>query len=107
MSVRCAGTAAVPIVAKNAMLENATVAISPKAPTAAKANPAVEYISAANIACRIKLLLSVKHTVYTESVARWCKSSHQPASEGVGLEGFRMPPEKDLILRSVGPNVAE
>ena len=56
------------MVATNAMLENATVAISPKAPTAAKASPAVEYSNAANIACSMKVVSAPRYTKYAHCV---------------------------------------
>ena len=92
------------------MLENATVAISPKAPTPVKASPAVEYSRAANIACSTNMKLpqcSAPGSVCCVELSGAGRESHQPAGEGVGLEGFCMPYEKDLIFRGVGPHVAE
>lgn len=62
------------------MLENATVAISPRAPIAAKASPAVEYSNAANIACSVKVVLSTKiHSIC--SVAHMVVVDVSPTSQ--------------------------
>lgn len=58
------------------MLENATVAISAKPPTAAKENPAVEYSNAANIACSKE---PVQHQA-THVVSLCCQLQFAPAS---------------------------
>lgn len=86
------------------MLENATVAISPKALTAVRARPAVEYSKAASIACSIEPAFISRQQMQYIAVL---PDSHQPAGEGVGLEGFCMPHEEHLILRSIGAHVAE
>lgn len=87
------------------MLENATVAISAKPPTAARENPAVEYSNAANIACS-KSKFSFKQHMWYHTVLP-AAQSHQPAGEGVRLEGFCMPYKEYLVLGSVGAHIAK